>query len=202
MELPGIKVTGRVGAETEKPVPVMVAELMVTAAAPVEVTVTVCVVDVPTDTLPKARLAELTVNAGSAISTSTLVLAETPPSLAVRTTVWGLVTVEAVATKPAPVAPAAMLTDAGTETAELLLERFTVIPPLGAAVLRVTAQESVPDSGIVPMLHVRELIAGASINPIPLRPTTGSESVPTLLVMDSWPEAAPDSEGLKATLNV
>jgi hypothetical protein len=41
MELPGVKVTGRVGAETVKPVPVTVAELTVTAAAPVEVTVTI-----------------------------------------------------------------------------------------------------------------------------------------------------------------
>ena len=39
---PGFKVTGRAGVDTVKPVPEMVAELMVTAAAPVEVKVSDC----------------------------------------------------------------------------------------------------------------------------------------------------------------
>jgi hypothetical protein len=43
---------------------VIVAELTVTGAVPVEVSVNDCVVDVFTVTLPKLRLAALTVNCG------------------------------------------------------------------------------------------------------------------------------------------
>jgi hypothetical protein len=43
---------------------VIVAELTVTGAVPVEVSVNDCVVDVLTVTLPKLRLAALTVNCG------------------------------------------------------------------------------------------------------------------------------------------
>ena len=48
----------------EKPVPVMVAEFTVTGEVPVEVSVTDWVVEVFTVTLPKLRLAALTVNCG------------------------------------------------------------------------------------------------------------------------------------------
>ena len=47
-----------------KPVPVIAAELTVTAEVPVDVNVNVCVVVVFTVTLPKLRLVELTVNCG------------------------------------------------------------------------------------------------------------------------------------------
>jgi hypothetical protein len=49
-----------------KPVPVNVPEFTVTGAVPVEVNVTGCVEAVSTVTLPKARLAVLTVNCGLA----------------------------------------------------------------------------------------------------------------------------------------
>ena len=47
-----------------KPAPVIVAELTVTGAVPVDVSVRDCVVAVFTVTLPKLRLAALTVNCG------------------------------------------------------------------------------------------------------------------------------------------
>jgi hypothetical protein len=47
-----------------KPAPVIVAELTVTGAVPVDVSVNDCVVLVFTVTLPKLRLAELTVSCG------------------------------------------------------------------------------------------------------------------------------------------
>ena len=47
-----------------KPVPVMEAELTVTAEVPVDVKVTDCVVGEFTVTLPKLKLAELTVSCG------------------------------------------------------------------------------------------------------------------------------------------
>jgi hypothetical protein len=47
-----------------KPAPVIVAELTVTGAVPVDVSVRDCVVEVFTVTLPKLKLAELTVSCG------------------------------------------------------------------------------------------------------------------------------------------
>jgi len=62
--LPGLRVSGKVAPETEKPVPLMVAELMVTAAVPVELRVSDWDVALFRFTLPKARLLVLTVNVG------------------------------------------------------------------------------------------------------------------------------------------
>jgi hypothetical protein len=45
-----------------KPAPVIAAEFTVTGEVPVDVSVNVCVVPVFTATLPKLRLAELTLN--------------------------------------------------------------------------------------------------------------------------------------------
>ena len=46
--------------------------------------------------------------------------------------------------KPPVVAPAATVTLAGTVMLELLLDRPTLAPPVGAAALSVTVQEDVP----------------------------------------------------------
>jgi hypothetical protein len=62
----GFNVSGKLAPEVEKPVPVSVAALMVTAAVPVEDSVIDCVVDEFTDTLPKLRLEELMVSVGTA----------------------------------------------------------------------------------------------------------------------------------------
>ena len=59
-----MSVTGRLPPTMEKPVPVMAAELTVTGEVPVDVNVTDWVVDVFTVTLPKLRLAVLSVNCG------------------------------------------------------------------------------------------------------------------------------------------
>jgi hypothetical protein len=55
-----------------------------------------------------------------------------------------VVTVPAVAVKLAEVAPDATVTEAGTVSAALLLERVTVIPPEPAACDSVTAHADVP----------------------------------------------------------
>jgi hypothetical protein len=63
-DCPGLKVTGKVAPDNVKPVPVNVAELMVTGAVPVEVSVTGCVDAVFSVTSPKIRLTALSVNCG------------------------------------------------------------------------------------------------------------------------------------------
>jgi len=60
----GFSVTGTLPPTIVKPAPVMAAELTVTGAVPVEVSVNDCVVAVFTVTLPKLKVPALTVNCG------------------------------------------------------------------------------------------------------------------------------------------
>jgi hypothetical protein len=58
----GVSVTGKLPPTIVKPVPEIVAELTVTGAVPVDVSVNDCVVAVFTVTLPKLKLPVLTAN--------------------------------------------------------------------------------------------------------------------------------------------
>jgi hypothetical protein len=58
----GFSITGRLLPTTVNPAPVIAAELTVTGEVPDDVNVNVCVAAVFTVTLPKLRLAALTVN--------------------------------------------------------------------------------------------------------------------------------------------
>ncbi len=64
---PGFNRSGNVPPDSVKPVPLKVAELIVTAAVPVEANVTDCVDAEPTVKLPNARLAVLTVSVDVAL---------------------------------------------------------------------------------------------------------------------------------------
>jgi hypothetical protein len=68
--------------------------------------------------------------------------------------------------KLALVAPAATITEPGTETAALLLARLTVNPPLAAVELSVTVQLSVPVPVNDPLVQLSALNTGT---PVPLR---------------------------------
>ncbi|NWF84226.1 MAG: hypothetical protein HXY18_10390 [Bryobacteraceae bacterium] len=65
---------------------------------------------------------------------------EVPFSVAVTTAVEAVVMAPAVAVNVALEAPAATVTEAGTDSSELLSDTDTVTPPVGAAPLRVTVQ--------------------------------------------------------------
>ncbi|HTW48314.1 MAG TPA: hypothetical protein VMD92_10205 [Acidobacteriaceae bacterium] len=71
--------------------------------------------------------------------------------------VWATNIADAVAVNVALDAPAATVTDDGTTTCPLLLARFTVSPPLGAAAVSDTAHASVPAPVIDPLAHVSAL---------------------------------------------
>jgi hypothetical protein len=135
------KVTGKVAPDMVKPVPLKVAELIVTGAVPVDVSVTGSVDDMFTVTFPKAKLAVLIFNvatfAAEAFSCIAKVL-ETPPALAVKLAACAVVTAETIAVNPALIAPAGTVTIAGTAMAALLLAKPTLKPLLPAAELRVT----------------------------------------------------------------
>jgi hypothetical protein len=60
---PGFSVFGRLTGEDEKPLPVTENEFTVTGAVPLEVSVTVCVVELFTTAEPKEMLVAFTVNA-------------------------------------------------------------------------------------------------------------------------------------------
>jgi hypothetical protein len=168
----GFNVTGKVAPDIVKPVPLNIAELIVTGAVPVEVNVTGSVDAVFTVTLPNAKLGALTVNVGPlavAFSRRTKVL-ETPPALAVSVTDCAVVTDDTVAVNPALVALAETVTVAGTVTAALLLVRPTLTPLPPASELRVTVQVSFPDPVTDALLQERALNPDDDAVPVPAAP--------------------------------
>ena len=78
-------------------------------------------------------------------------------AVAVRVAVWAEVTEDTVAVNEEAFALAGTVIDPGRATAVLVLERVTARPPLGAAALRVTVQESVPDPVMDAWLQVSVL---------------------------------------------
>ena len=173
------------------PVPLNVAELIVTGAVPVEVSITGSVDDVFTVTFPKAKVAVLMFNeatfAWEAFSFIAKVL-ETPPVLAVKVTDCAVVTADTVAENPALVAFAGTVTVAGTATAALLLAKLTIKPLLAAPVVRVTEQASLP-------APVRDALP----QEIALNAAETTESGPPLGALDVLPlDELPQPETTKA----
>lgn len=83
-------------------------------------------------------------------------------------TVCEAVTADTAAVKEAVVAPEGTRTEAGTATAVLLLARFTAMPALGAAPLRVTEQLSLPAPIMEILEHVRpESVGVPEFDPLP-----------------------------------
>ena len=93
---------------------------------------------------------------------------------------------------------AGTVTVLGTVTAELLLDRFTVSPSLGAEAVRVTVQASVPDPVMAPLLQFSALNAAEPVPvvPVPLRVITGVPVVEDLVAIVSCPVAVPAAAGL------
>jgi hypothetical protein len=154
------------------PVPVNVAELMVTGAVPLEVSVTGSIDGVFSVTLPNAALAGLMVNVGTAAFSCRAKVFDSPPVLAVRVTDCAVVTDVTVAVNPALVALAGTNTVAGTVTAVLLLLSPTLTPPLPAAELSVTVHVSFPAPVSDPLLQDSKLNVPGTAVPVPLSPIT------------------------------
>lgn len=88
---------------------------------------------------------------------------EEPFAVAVTLTAVLTVTEAAVAVKEAEVAPAATVTEEGTERAALLSETATARPPVGAAPERVTVQAEVPPELTEEGEHRRLLITASGV---------------------------------------
>jgi hypothetical protein len=185
-----------------KPVPLNVAELMVTGAVPVEVNVTGSVDAVFTVTLPNAKFAGLIVSVGTAAFNCRAKVLETPPALAVRVTACAVVTDDTVAVKPALLALAGTTTVAGTVTAALLLSNDTLKPPLPAGPLSVTVQASLPAPVMDALLQDNALKVAAAVVPVPVRPITAVPFVEELLWMVSAPVTAPAAAGSNCAFSV
>jgi hypothetical protein len=197
----GLSVSGRVIPEAEKLVPETAIELIVTGTFPVEVSVKGCVDFVLTFTSPKLRLDELALSVAFAAPSCSANVSATPPAVAVNVTVAAVLTEEIVAVKVALDDPGATVTEAGTETSEvLLLVRLTTTPPVAAAAaFSVTVQLSVPVPVIEPVTQLNPVSTGT---PVPLRLTTFDVPVDELLVSVNDPDAAPDVAGSNCTVSV
>jgi hypothetical protein len=201
-DCPGFSVTGKVAPDTVKPSPVTVAELIVSAADPEDVSVTVSVVGESTFTSPKLRLVVLTPRAGACATSCTAKTFAMPPDVAVTLAVSVDVTAVAVAVKNAVMAPAGTVTVAGTVKAVLLLDTVTASPPAGAAAVSVTVQASLPAPVIVPLWQNSALNVPAAASPVPLRLTVAVPFVGALLTTVNDPVAAPAVVGSNFTCTV
>ena len=143
-----------------KPLPITVAPLMVTAALPVDVSISVCVAGEFKFTLPKAIVVAFTLSVATAVPSCKAKVLAALLAFAVSVTVWAVLTAETVAVKLVVAAHAATVMLAGTATAELLLARLTADPPLGAAAHKVTVQLSVPAEVINALAQLNPLKVG------------------------------------------
>ena len=115
-DLPGFSVAGKLTADDAKPLPDTAIELTVTGAVPLEVRVTVCVVELFTETAPKAMLLEFTFSVGVPAFNCRETLFEVLPAVAVRLADCELLTEATFAVNAAVVAAAGTVTVAGTVT--------------------------------------------------------------------------------------
>ena len=124
----------------------------------------------------------------------------TSPDEAVRVSVWAVVTAETAAVNPTLLDPAGTVTEPGTVTAVLLLDRVTASPLLPAAAVRVTVQTSLPDPVIESLLQLSPLNdASVADCPVPLRLIVAvlGEALSLMLIC---PLEVPDTVGSKTTV--
>ena len=173
--------TGNVIPESPKPVPLADAPLRVSAAVPEDVSVTVFVTVVFSAAVPKATLLLPSVSFGV---------------VAFRVSAKELTAV-AIAVNAALVDPEAIVTEAGTVTALLLLAKVTVVAVVAADV-SVTVQASVPAPVSDPLLQESALNVDA-VCPVPLRVTV---AVDALLLIVTAPVNEPAAVGSKLIVSV
>jgi hypothetical protein len=143
--------------------------LTVTAAVPVEVTVTDFVTGVPTATLPNANEVALRLRAGVAALSRIAKLFDDASALAETVAACEVVTEATFAVNDVVEAPEATVTPVGTVTALLLLATVTLTPVEGAAALSDTLHVVVPAPVKEVLPHEKALIEGADGDADPLR---------------------------------
>lgn len=128
-DFPGFNTAGSVAPETEKPVPLTLAEFTVTGVVPVELSITGCDTAVFTSTLPNPSDVPFTVRAAVPADVEgemvMLNAVDAPCATAVIVATCVVATLATVALNPAVIAPDRTTTLLGTVTAGLLLVRVT-----------------------------------------------------------------------------
>jgi hypothetical protein len=127
------------------------------------------------------------------------VVSVTPAALADTVTACATFTAETDAEKLPLVAPAAIVTEAGTVTAELLLARLTLRLPLGTAAFVTTVQLSVPAPVIVVGAQLNWVSFGT---PLPNSPTFFEAPSAELLLTVSAPVVDPVTVGSNCKVSV
>jgi hypothetical protein len=181
---PGLRVAGRLMGDAEKPLPVTVKDVTVTAAVPVEVRVTVCVVGLLTTTLPNEILVAFRLSPGVPAFSCSESPFDVLPVVADSVTDCALLTEATFAVNAALVAVAGTVTEPGTVTALLLLARETLRPPVGAEPDSVTVHASAKDPVIEVLPQDIPLTVGVTVVPVPLRLIVAAGAV---LEIDNWP---------------
>jgi hypothetical protein len=190
-------VTGNVIPESPKPVPLADAPLRVSAAVPEDVSVTVFVTVVFSAAVPKATLLLPSVSFGVVAFSVSAKVFDTPAAVAVSVAVCVELTAVAIAVNAALVDPEAIVTEAGTVTALLLLVKVTVVAVVAADV-SVTVQASVPAPVSDPLLQESALNV-EGVCPVPLRVTV---AVDALLLIVTAPVNEPAAVGSKLIVSV
>jgi hypothetical protein len=121
------------------------------------------------------------------------------PTVAFRVTDCAVITGETVALKAAVVAPVATVTEAGTVTAVLSLDRLTTSPPVGAAAFTVTWQASVAAPAMELLVQVTSVGTGV---PVPLSAIVSVGFVDVWVVTVNVPVTAPAAVGANLTVNL
>jgi hypothetical protein len=140
-----------------------------TAAVPLEVTVTDLVTAVPTETFPNDNVVALKLKAGTAAFSCIAKPLDDPLALAATVALCEVLTEATFAVKDAVEAPEATVRLAGTVTALLLLATVTPKPPEGATELSETVHVVVLAPVKELPAHERALIEGVKDDPDPLR---------------------------------
>jgi hypothetical protein len=214
----GFSVDGRLPPTIVKPAPEMVAELIVTGEVPVAINVSDCVVAVFTVTLPKLKVAALTVNCGLGVALlvpSRVTCALEPVDESLLIVIWPLAVPVAVGRNctcnvidcvglnvvgrlpPTIVKPAPVIEAEFTFTGNVPVD--VSVSDCAVAVFTVT----------LPKLRLAALIVNcglawglATVVPVPLRVTTAMLPPAELLLIASCPLAAPGDIGSNCTCSV
>jgi len=210
-DCPGARVAGSPVVGREKPVPVMEAELTVTAEVPVELNVSVSDFEDPSATLPKGRVFALSANVGSA--------GTVPVPLSVTTEELPVVELLLMVNVPvtAPAVAGANLTDSVSVcpgdrvAANPVVGRENPVPVMEAE-LTVTAEVPVElnvrvsdfEDPSVTLPKGRAVVLSANVGPaaavpVPLSVTTEELPVVELLLRVNVPVTAPAVAGAKLT---
>jgi len=130
----------------------------------------------------------------SGATRATLAVMDVALSVAVTVAVWLAPHVPAVAAEVAEVEPAGTVTEAATGSIELLLDRATVVPPLGAAAASETVQVAwAPDARLVGE-HSSDDRAGCQFV------TVTEPNVDAMVAADPFAKAAPGAQTQMGTV--